>query len=183
MKKTYVFLAEGFEEIEALTAVDILRRGSLNVKTVSINSELQVKGAHGVAVTADLLFADTDFSDALLLVLPGGLPGAENLYNYEPLRKLLEKAAQTEDIRIGAICAAPAMVLGRMGLLKGETAVSYPGTEMMLEGATVSDAPVAVSGRYITGNGPANAMRWALAMLGSVAGNEIADTVASGLLF
>ncbi len=183
MKKTYVFLAEGFEEIEALTAVDILRRGSLDVKTVSINSELEVTGAHGVTVTADLLFSETDFADAVLLVLPGGLPGAENLYAFEPLRNLLERAAGKAEVHIGAICAAPAMVLGRMGLLNGESATSYPGTEMMLEGATVSDAPIVVSGRYITGNGPANAMRWALAMLGCVAGSAVADSVSTDLLF
>lgn len=183
MKTTYVFLAEGFEEIEALTVIDVLRRGGMNVKTVSITDALQIKGTHGVEVTADVLFAATDFSDAALLVLPGGLPGAENLYEFKPLCRLLEEhAAKGSDTRIASICASPALILGRLGLLRGERATSYPGTETFLEGADVTDDPVVVSGRYILGNGPANALIWSVEVLRCMAGESVAAEVATGML-
>ena len=89
MKETYLFLAKGFEEVEALTAVDVLRRADIPVKTVSITDSLQVEGAHGIPVTADCLFADTNFDDAEWLILPGGMPGSVNLHEFAPLQQLL----------------------------------------------------------------------------------------------
>lgn len=182
MKDSYVFLAEGFEEMEALSVVDILRRAEMPVKIVSITNALQVKGAHGVIVTADLIFADTSFDDAQWLILPGGLPGATNLYDFAPLRNLLEQQAASASGRIAAICASPAMVLGKMGLLHGEKATSYPGTQDMLEGAEVIDAPVVVSGKFVLGNGPANAMLWALAVVSESLGEPQAHKIAADLL-
>lgn len=182
MRESYLFLAEGFEEVEALTAVDLLRRAGMSVKTVSITSALQVKGAHGIVVTADVLYDNTLFSKADWLILPGGMPGATNLYEFAPLQGLLKSHASSADGRIAAICAAPAVVLGQLGLLKGERATCYPGFEELLHGAEHVDAPVVVSGRFVTGNGPANAMLWALTIIKEALGEHAALQVANGLL-
>lgn len=182
MKESFLFLAEGFEEIEALTAVDVLRRAGISVKTVSITSSLQVKGAHGVVVNADVLFDNTLFSSAEWLILPGGMPGATNLYEFAPLRGLLQRQSDSTNGRIAAICAAPAVVLGQLGLLKGKTATCYPGFEEMLVDAKVSEAPVVVDGKFVTANGPSTAMRWALTIVKETKGTDIAVQVANGML-
>ena len=182
MKESFLFLAEGFEEIEALTAVDVLRRAGIAVKTVSITSSLQVKGAHGVVVNADVLFDNTLFSSAEWLILPGGMPGATNLYEFAPLRGLLQRQSDSANGRIAAICAAPAVVLGQLGLLKGKTATCYPGFEEMLVDAKVSEAPVVVDGKFVTANGPSTAMRWALTIVKETKGTDVAVQVANGML-
>ena len=183
MNESFIFLAEGFEEIEALTAIDVMRRGGINVKTVSITSALQVKGAHGVTVNADLLYDNTLFTDAKWLVLPGGMPGATNLYEFAPLKGLLRRQAESAEGRIAAICAAPAVVLGQLGLLKGHKATCYPGFEGMLTGAELQDAPVVVDGKFVLGNGPANALVWALNIVKQDQGLAKAEEVAAGMLF
>lgn len=183
MKETFVFLAAGFEEIEALTAIDVMRRAGMNVQTVSITSALQVRGAHGVVVNADVLFDNTLFDDPAWLVLPGGMPGATNLYEFGPLQGLLKAQTESENGRIAAICAAPAVVLGQLGLLKGEKATCYPGFENMVEGADMIDAPVVVSNKFVLGNGPANALPWALTIVKEAVGQEEAAKVASGMLY
>lgn len=186
MKESFVFLAEGFEEMEAICVIDILRRAEIPVRTVSITSSLQVSGAHGVPVRADVLFDNTLFADPDWLILPGGMPGATNLYDFAPLQGLLERQARSESGRIAAICASPGVVLGRLGLLKGENATCYPGFENMLEGAGHIDAPVVLSPeenpRFITGNGPSAAMSWALAIVEATKGTEAAIAVANGML-
>ncbi len=182
MNESFLFLAEGFEEIEALTAVDVLRRGGIPVKTVSITSALQVKGAHGIIVTADLLFDNTLFSSPEWLILPGGMPGATNLYNFARLKGLLRRQAESETGRIAAICAAPAVVLGQLGLLKGHKATCYPGFEELLAGAEFVNAPVVVDGKFVLGNGPANALEWALTIVKEAKGANIATQVANGML-
>lgn len=183
MGESFLFLAEGFEEIEALTAIDVLRRGGVNLKTVSITTALQVKGAHGVTVNADLIYDNTLFSEPSWLILPGGMPGAANLYEYAPLQGLLRKQAQSAKGRIAAICAAPAVVLGQLGLLKGEKATCYPGFEKYIDDAELIDAPVVVSGKYVLGNGPANALSWALTVLDQEKGKRTAVEVANGMLY
>lgn len=182
MKDTFVFLAEGFEEIEAITVIDMLRRAGMPLKTVSITTSLQVTGAHGVTVNADVIFDNTLFKDADWLILPGGMPGATNLYEYDPLAGLLKSQLASKKGRIAAICASPAVVLGQLGLLKGEKATCYPGFEHLLEGAEVEDAPVVVSGKFVLGNGPGNAMAWALAIIAEAMGGEKAIEVANGML-
>lgn len=182
MKESFVFLAEGFEEIEALTAIDVMRRAGMNVKTVSITASLQVTGAHGVTVTADVLYDNTLFPDPEWLVVPGGMPGAVNLFEFAPLQGLLEEQARSVSGRIAAICAAPGVVLGQLGLLKGEKATCYPGFEEKMTGAIPVDAPVVVSGKFVTGNGPANALRWALTIVEEACGKEKAREVAFGML-
>lgn len=182
MKESFVFLARGFEEIEALTVVDLLRRAGMDVKTVSITTSLQVTGAHGVTVTTDLLFDNTLFADSEWLILPGGMPGATNLYEFDPLAGLLKQQAASPTGRIAAICAAPAVVLGQLGLLKGEKATCYPGFEEMLEGAEVVDEAVVKSGKYVLGNGPGNAMAWALTIISETFGSTEAIKIANDLL-
>lgn len=182
MRDSFVFLAEGFEEVEALTVIDLLRRAGIPVKTVSITTALQVTGAHGVTINADLLFDNTLFSDAEWLILPGGMPGASNLYEFSPLQGLLKAQAESENGRIAAICASPAVVLGQLGLLKGEKATCYPGFENLLEGSELVDTPVVASGKFVLGNGPANAMIWSLAIISETLGSQEANKVANGLL-
>ena len=183
MKQSFLFLAAGFEEIESLTAVDVLRRAGINVQTVSITSALQVRGAHGITVNADLLFDNTLFSDPEWLILPGGMPGATNLYEFSPLKGLLEAQKNSKYGRIAAICAAPAVVLGQLGLLRGERATCYPGFENYLEGSEIIDAPVIVSGKFVLGNGPATALPWALRIVAETLGEGVATDVASGMLY
>ena len=183
MKESFLFLAAGFEEIEALTAIDVMRRAGINLQTVSITSALQVKGAHGVTVNADLIFDNTLFNQPEWLVLPGGMPGATNLYEFGPLQGLLKSQAESEKGRIAAICAAPAVVLGQLGLLKGEEATCYPGFEKLMEGAIHKDLPVVVSNKFVLGNGPANARPWALTIVKEALGKDEAAKVASGMLY
>ena len=183
MKESFVFLAAGFEEIEALTVIDVMRRAGMKVQTVSITSALQVKGAHGVTVNADLLYDNTLFSDPEWLVLPGGMPGASNLYEFGPLQGLLRSQAESKDGRIAAICASPAVVLGQLGLLKGEKATCYPGFEHLMEGASLIAEPVVVSNKFVLGNGPAYALPWALTLVMEALGQEASAKVASGMLY
>ena len=181
MKTNYVFLADGFEEVEAMTSVDVMRRAGMPVVTVSINGGLAVTGAHGVTVMADSLFEEQDYSDAEWLVLPGGMPGATNLVECEGLcRQLL--AHDEAGGRIGAICASPSVVLAQLGLLEGRHAVCYPGMEAPVPGVEWGDEPVAVDGNVVTGNGPAAAAAFALAMVGESLGAAAADQVAAGML-
>lgn len=183
MNESFVFLAEGFEEIEALTVIDVMRRAGMDVKTVSITRALQVTGAHGVTVTADVLYDNTLFKTAKWLVLPGGMPGARNLYEFAPLQGLLRRQAESKGGRIAAICAAPAVILGQMGLLKGHHATCYPGFEEMLEGAIIEVAPVVVDRKFVLGNGPANALLWALNIVKEEKGLNVAESVANGMLY
>lgn len=183
MNQSFVFLADGFEDVEAITVVDLLRRADIPVKTVSITTSLQVKSAHGMSVTADLLFDNTNFEDPAWLILPGGMPGATNLYEFVPLQELLKRQVESSEGRIAAICAAPAVVLGQLGLLEGEKATCYPGFEDMLKGAEPQDAAVVSSGRFVTASGPAKAMVWALKIIEIQCGAKKSSEVANGLLY
>lgn len=165
----YVFLAEGFEEIEAITPVDVLRRIGIEAQLVStIPGERTVVGAHGIKLTADICFEDADFDKCEMLVLPGGLPGATNLGAHEGLcTKLKEFAAVGEegDKYVAAICAAP-MVLGELGILEGKMATIYPGMEESLKGAVPMKNRVVVDGNIITSKGPGTAMEFAVELAG-----------------
>ncbi len=183
MKESYLFLAHGFEEVEALTAVDLLRRAGMPLKMVSITGTHKVMGAHNIEVMADCLFADVVFDDPAWLILPGGMPGAENLYNFESLRALVEKQMASPHGRVAAICAAPAVVLGQMGLLAGKPATCYPGFELLCKDAMMEDTPVVATDKYVLGNGPANAMAWALRIIAEDRGGQNAKAVADGLLY
>ena len=178
----YEFLADGFEEVEALAVVDVLRRAECEVKTVSIMDSKTVMGAHGIPVTADMMFAESDFADAELLVLPGGLPGAEYLSDHEGLVKLLKKQNDSGK-RIAAICASPALVFGRHGLVNGKKATCYPGLEEKLTGAQPVDDIVVTDGNVTTSKGPATAVAFGLELAKIMAGEAKADEVKDGFLY
>lgn len=182
MKDSFVFLADGFEEIEAISVIDILRRAGMPVKTVSISSSLQVKGAHGVTVVADAIYDSTLFPGAEWLIFPGGLPGATNLYDFAPLHGLIHNQLSSDSGRVAAICAAPGEVLGRLGVLRGERFTCYPGFEDKVEGGIHEDSKVVVSGRFVTANGPSSATLWALEIVKQTLGERAASDVASGML-
>lgn len=177
----YLMLANGFEEVEAVTIVDLLRRADVQIKTVSIMDERQVYGAHGVAVEADTLFKEVDFNTCSMAVLPGGMPGTTNLCNYKPLtEELLElrKAGKP----LAAICAAP-MVLGRLGILKGQRATIYEGMEDELIGADPINQNVVVSDKIITSKGPGTAMEFALILVAFLKGEDAARKLKRELLY
>ncbi len=165
MAKVYEFLSNGFEDIEALAPVDILRRGGIDVKTVSITGSKTVETSHGIKLETDLLIEDiTDFSDVDAMVLPGGLPGATNLNKHEQLRKILLEQYQKGRV-VAAICAAP-LVLGSIGILQGKRATCYPGFEKRMTGATYTQEQVTVDGNIITGKGPGASLDFGFAILG-----------------
>ena len=123
-KKVYIFLADGFEDIEGLTVVDLLRRAGIDIKTVSIKETTRIQTSHGITMLTDAIFAETDFADADMLVLPGGMPGTKYLAGYKPLIDLLTDF-NNKGKKIAAICAAPSVFSG-LGFLKGRKATSYP---------------------------------------------------------
>ncbi len=182
MHKSFVFLAEGFEEMEAIIPVDVLRRAGMDVKTVSITDSHNVTGAHGTTVKADMTFKQADFEGAEWLIIPGGLPGAENLHGFGALNDLL-KVHSTKG-KIAAICASPAMVLAPLGLLDGKDATGYPGTEDGLKagGASVKDERVVALDNIITANVPASALRFAVAIVANSLGAQTAQEVGSTML-
>lgn len=182
MRESYLFLADGFEEIEALTPVDVMRRAGMNIKTVSITNSLQVRGAHGVTINADLIYDNTLFDNPEWLILPGGMPGAQKLHDFAPLYGLLKKQVESANGLIGAICASPAVVLGQEGFLKGRKATCYPGFEDMLIDAEYKDVKVIADDKFVLGNGPATALQWALAIVKKSLGEEKANSVANQML-
>lgn len=166
----YVFLADGFEEVEAFTAVDVLRRAGLDVQLVSVTNDEIIRGAHDISVLCDRNIENCDFFDAELLLLPGGMPGASTLGKCDDLkRELLRCAEQSKPI--AAICAAP-MVLGALGLLQGKRATCYPGFEAYLEGAEVTGAMVERDGQIVTAKGPGAAMEFAFALVEMLLGAD-----------
>lgn len=181
MSKVYVFLAEGFEEIEGLTVVDLLRRANIETEMVSVMEGKQIKGAHGIKVTADSMFADVDFADADLLVLPGGMPGTLNLGNHEGLCELLKKH-YAEEKMIAAICAAPS-VFGELGFLEGRVATCYPGFEGKLNGAIVCATKVAVDGNVVTSKGMGTAIDFSLKLIELLEGKETADKIGEAIIY
>jgi 4-methyl-5(b-hydroxyethyl)-thiazole monophosphate biosynthesis len=180
MKKVFIFLAEGFEETEAIATIDVLCRGGLDVTSVSISGKREVTGAHGISVIANQLFTETDFSRGAMLVLPGGMPGAANLNAHAGLKSLLKQYAD-EGKYVAAICAAP-LVLGGLGLLQGKEATSYPGYEDTLTGATFIKNPVVKDGNILTSRGPGFALHFGLAIVEILQGKDKAHEVAKGLL-
>lgn len=181
MNTSYVFLAPGFEEVEALTVIDVMRRAGMDVKTVSITDSRTVAGAHGIAVTADVVYEKTDFITPEWLILPGGMPGATNLSQYAPLNTQLLNQANSG--KIAAICASPAVVLAPLGILDGKEATCYPGFEKQMHGAICRDTAVVALDRLITANGPSAALRFALAIVANSMGESVAQEVGSGMLF
>lgn len=173
----YEFLAEGFEEIEALAPVDILRRAGVEIKTVSVTGKKEVTGSHGITVSADILFDEIAESPEML-ILPGGMPGTLNLQGFKPLCDMLVAA----DCYIAAICAAPS-VFGALGLLKGKKAICYPGFEDKLIGAEIVDAPVVISGRVITSKGAGTAHLFGFALLSLLKNSDEAEKLRKSMMY
>lgn len=180
MEKIFMFLATGFEETEAVATADILKRAEFDLQLVSVSGTKEVTGAHGITVIADSLFENTDFSEGVMLVLPGGMPGTNNLNAHAGLKKLIEEYHK-QGKHISAICAAP-LVLGEMGLLKGEKATSYPGFEDRLSGAEITGERVTVSGKFITGKGPGAAVEFGLKIVETLKGKDVAEDVAKAFI-
>ena len=181
MKAICFFLAEGFEEVEALLPLDILRRGGLDVRTVSVTGDRIVKGAHQVPVVADLLFEDLAADEVEMIVLPGGMPGAVNLDAHAGLDALVRSAAAAGQA-MAAICAAP-LVYGKRGLLNGKKATCYPGFESYLEGADCTGRMVETDGNFVTGKGPGAAAEFGFTLLQRLAGADKAAEVKQGMLW
>lgn len=180
MKKAYVHFAEGFEEIEALTIIDVLRRAEIPTEMVSITGQRQVTGAHGIKIVTDIVFEDVDYSTAEIVVLPGGMPGSKNLQEHVGLANVLKQKAEQKE-PIAAICAAP-MVLGELELLKDKNVTCYPGFEEYLHGAKLKDELSVVSGNIITGKGPGAALNFALDIVKELKGKELAEELAKGMI-
>ena len=177
----YLFLADGHEEIEALTVVDLLRRASIEIETVSITGKRAVTGSHGITHEADRLFDEIDGSKADMLILPGGMPGTLNLEAYTPLQSLVTKNCG-EGKYIAAICAAPT-VFGKWGLLIGKKACCYPDMESGLTGAKVTYDNVTVDGNVITSRGLGTAIDFGLTIVSLLKDEESASSLSKKIVY
>lgn len=181
MSKVYVFLAEGFEEIEGLTVVDLLRRAGIETEMVSVTGQRQVPGSHGIEVTADSLFEENSYEEAEALVLPGGMPGTLHLGKCEGLCELLKKHYEANRL-VAAICAAPS-VFGQLGFLEGRIATCYPGFESKLQGAIVCASKVAVDGNVVTAKGMGAAIDFALKLIELLKDKESAMEISESIIY
>lgn len=172
MSKVGIFLADGFEEIEGLTVVDLLRRAEIEIDMISITKKREVTGAHQIVVLADKLFEEVSFENYDMLVLPGGMPGTKNLGACEELITLLKQFSK-EKKNISAICAAPS-VLGDNEILKGKHAICYPGFEERLKGAVIEEKNVVVDENIITSKGMGTAIDFGLAIIEKLVNQETA---------
>jgi 4-methyl-5(b-hydroxyethyl)-thiazole monophosphate biosynthesis len=192
----YVVLADGFEEIEAAVPIDILRRAGFNVVIAGLAGNLtekQVRGSHGITITADKEFDEVSEKVPDVLVLPGGMPGSENLGKHGKLKELAEKVLKSSGY-LAAICAAPALTLAAWGLLEGKKAVCFPGSEaayldkadwqndIAAKSGTVGDS-IVVDGHFITGRGPGVALEFSFAVVETLRGKEAAAKLKKQMQF
>ncbi|MCG6188480.1 DJ-1 family glyoxalase III [Maribellus maritimus] len=180
MESIAVHLAEGFEEIEAISIIDVLRRADFKVITVSVTGNLTVTGSHEIPVVADELFENVNFDSIDMIVLPGGMPGAKNLNNHSGLKKQILEFNKNGK-HLGAICAAP-LVFGLSGILEGKNATCYPGFEENLEGALITEQPTVVDGNITTGKGAGVAIQFALKIVEELRGAEAAAELAKKMI-
>lgn len=179
MSKVNIFLADGFEEVEALTVVDLLRREGIQVDMISISGKREVEGSHGITVLADKLFEEAMEADAI--VLPGGMPGTIHLKEHAGLASMI-RAYVAADKLLAAICAAPT-VYGEMGLLQGKRATCYPGMENGLLGAEKSSDMVVVDGNFVTSRGMGTAIEFGLVLVSILKNKETARELASKIVY
>lgn len=170
----YVFLADGFEIIEALAPVDMLTRAKIDVKTVGVTGKV-VTSSCGIPVTADITIDEFEYCNAEAVVLPGGMPGTLNLENNAVVQSAIDKAAETDTL-LCAICAAPS-ILGHKGLLKGREAICFPGFEDALEGAVLSDKYFVTDGNFITARGAGVCIEFGLEIVKALKGEDTANMV------
>lgn len=181
MGKAAVFFGTGFEEVEALTAVDILRRAGVETVMVSVMEERSVTGSHSISVKTDALLSEVDFDSLDVIVLPGGMPGTVNLEACGELMAQVD-AFMAQGRIVAAICAAPS-ILGHRGFLKGRKACSFPSFESHLEGAEVMDLPAVIDGNIVTGRGMGAAVPFALAIVEKLQGKDAAREMAENIVY
>lgn len=181
MSKVYVFLADGTEEVEALTVVDLLRRAGVNVVTVSVMDKKQIISSHNIGIEADELYGQSDYADGDMIVLPGGMPGTTHLKEQEALRSVLF-AYRDAGKYLAAICAAPS-IFGENGMLEGKCAVCYPGFEEKLKGATITDRAVVTDGTFITSKGLGTAIDFSLELITLLTSKETAEQIADAVQY
>ena len=181
MSKIAIFFATGYEEVEALTVVDILRRAGEEITMVSVTDERRVTSSHGVEVTMDKTLSEVDFEKTDVIVLPGGMPGTKNLEACSALMEQVDAFVKAKKT-VAAICAAPS-ILGHRGHLKGKKACSFPSFESHLEGAQVQHEPAVIDGNIITGRGAGSAVAFGLAILEKLQGKEAAKKMAETIVY
>jgi 4-methyl-5(b-hydroxyethyl)-thiazole monophosphate biosynthesis len=170
----YVFLADGFEIIEALAPVDVMRRANIDVKTVGVTGDV-VSSSNGVNVCTDMNISDFDFYDVQAIVLPGGMPGTLNLENSADVQKAIDNAVNTNTL-VCAICAAPS-IIGHKGLLNSKEATCFPGFEESLEGANLSNEYVVADGNFITARGAGVCIDFGLEIVKHLKGDNVSDEI------
>ena len=180
MEKIAVFLANGFEEIEAVSIIDILRRADIETTTISISGNREVNGSHKIKILADKLFNEINIDDYSMIVLPGGMPGSKNLNEHPGLREQILNFHEQNKM-LGAICAAP-LVFGNLGILKNKKATCYPGYENQLHGAVVTGEKTEVSGNIITGKGAGVAIDFSLKIVETIKGEPFATELAHKMI-
>lgn len=181
MNRVGVFFGTGYEEIEALAVVDLLRRENIETAMISVNGEKTVTGSHGIEVVMDKLISEIDFESLDMLVLPGGMPGTRKLEACEELMAQVDDFV-TKGKAVCAICAAPS-ILGHRGHLKGKKATAYPGFEEELEGAEVLCEPAVTDGNIITGRGMGCAVEFGLAIIEYLKNEEARKALAEKIIF
>lgn len=182
-KQSYIFLAPGVEEIEAMATIDALRRAEIPVVAVAVDSTLQIKGATGQTIVADSLISDIDISDADWLIVPGGVPGAPNLHASEAVSRMLLEH-YNKGGRIASICAGPAVVLAPLGILKGKKATCYPGLgdQINANGGEYVEEKVVTAPNLVTSEGPGTTLPFAIEIIRQTNGDKVADDTAASMI-
>lgn len=175
MTDALIFLAPGYEEVEMLTVVDMVRRAGLTIDMVSITDSLEVTSSHNVTIKADKLFKDADFDSAKMIILPGGIPGTPNLLAYKPLTDKIIEFKENGKL-LSAVCAAPT-VYGELGILKENKATCYPGMEAKLNCAKHLEEPVVIDGQFTTSRGMGTCIEFAGAIIERLKDKETAEDV------
>jgi 4-methyl-5(b-hydroxyethyl)-thiazole monophosphate biosynthesis len=174
----YIFLAEGFEEIEAITPMDILRRAGVELCSVGITGK-KVTGAHSISIECDIVPEEADLRNAEMIILPGGMLGTQNLAKSTFVTAMV-KASVKQGTHLAAICAAP-MILGKLGLLNGKSAVCFPGYEDKLKGAIYLNLPIITDGKITTSKSAGTALPFALELVRVLKGQAVANVIAASL--
>jgi 4-methyl-5(b-hydroxyethyl)-thiazole monophosphate biosynthesis len=180
-KRALIAVADGVEDLEVVTLIDVLRRADIEVLVASVEARRMLSCAHGTRLTADAMLVDVLAQDFDLIVLPGGLPGAQHLADYQPLAERVREQAAAGKL-FAAICAAPALALQAYGVLKQRRMTCYPAFSEQLSGCTFVDQPVVVDGNCITSQGPGTALAFALTLVEQLAGKAARASVASDML-
>lgn len=182
MAQAYIFLAPGYEEVEMLTVVDMVRRAKIEIDMVSITDQKEVTSSHNVTITADKLFSEIDFTEVQMLILPGGMPGTTNLRAFEPLCQKLQVFAADDDKWVAAVCAAPT-VLGQLGILDGRKATCYPSFADKIICGEYLEQPVVRDGHVITSRGMGTCIEFAGEIITVLKDRETADQIKTAIVY